>query len=566
MYAANQALDTFVFVRSDLDPTVLVYRLNLNDSGGITVTDPTALELSSVAGLTGSAGVSAIHLGMVEIKGSLNDALQRALFFNMTTLHKDLSVKQRLHVTSANEDSLPELATPTWKRDLTKSVRNVSDDDFIADDEDDDETRTRTLSVEPVSNFAMRLREQTQSDPRDWTVHYEHTVRRLNNVDVTDVTDIDEVLEVVQETLTKSEVDKSLPFGIFRELAEGEITLQDIESVSARLEKLLSDHTGALTGATYKDDAEHEDHGPQLTLRSMTLPSTLRIPGNDPSDRLRATVENILETWTPPATAKISEIVRHSRAQLARRMAIEVCLASLTIRLEDPATEQPPQSQSQTETQSQAGELPVRPGAPPSSRTTPSLYLEASSQESSSRLPTPSDSASTSAVTSPNPALARLSRYTTFTGQPSPPPLPRRLNRVLAHWTLGADPTTYDWASASRHFSRRDVEEGAEGEELTEKERARLQRRTERYVRRQRREAEETQRMQVLSSQVPEIARGGDLRNLQDLPQPGRLARAGSQLGSEGQSQSQGQAVASQVLPGRYGGRPAKKKRRKSGF
>ena len=565
MYAANQALDTFVFVRSDLDPTVLVYRLNLNDSGGIPVTDPTALELSSVAGLTGSAGVSAIHLGMVEIKGSLNDALQRALFFNMTTLHKDLSVKQTLHVTSANEDSLPELATPTWKRDLTKSVRNVSDDDFIVDDEHLDETQTETLSVEPFSNFAMRLREQAQADPRDWTVQYDHAVRCLNNVDVTDVTDVDEILEIVQETLRTSEVDKTLPFGIVRELAEGEMTCQDIESVSARLEKLLSDHAGSLTGVTYKIEAEHEGQGPQLTLRSMMLPSTLQIPGNDPSDRLRATVEHILETWTPPAIVNLSEIVRHSRAQLARRMAIEVCLASLIIRLEDSATEQLPLSQSQTGTQSQAWELPVRPGAPPSSRTTPSLYLEASSQESSSRLPTPSDSASTSAVTSPNPALARLSRYTTFTSAPSAPPLPRRLNRVLAHWTLSADPTTYDWASASRHFSRRDAEEG-EGEELTAKERARLQRRTERYVRRQRREAEETQRMQVLSSQVPEIARGGDLRNLQDLPQPGRLARAGSQLGSEGQSQSQGQAVASQVLPGRYGGRPAKKKRRKSGF
>ena len=555
-----------VFIRSDLDPTVLIYRLNLKGRSGITVADPTALELSSVAGLTGPAGLSAIHLGIVDIKDSFNVAVQRALFFNMTTLHKDLSLGQTLHVKSATEDSVPKLTAPTWERDLTKSVRNVSDDDFIADDEDIDETQTETLSVEPISNFAMRMREQAQADPRDWTVQYDHVVRRLNNVDVTDVTDIDELLEVVQETLRKSEVDKTLPFGIVRELAEGEITLQDIESVSARLEKLLSNHAGSVTGATYKEEAEHEDQGPQLTLRSMTLPSTLRIPGNDPSDRLRATVENILETWTPPATAKISEIVRHSRAQLARRMAIEVCLASLIIRLEDSATEQLPLSQSQTGTQSQAWELPVRPGAPPSSRTTPSLYLEASSQESSSRLPTPSDSASTSAVTSPNPALARLSRYTTFTGQPSPAPLPRRLNRVLAHWTLGADPTTYDWASASRHFSRRDAEEGAEGEELTEKERARLQRRTERYVRRQRREAEETQRMQVLSSQVPEIARGGNL----NLPQPGRLARAGSQLGgesqSQSQSQSQGQAVASQVLPGRYGGRPAKKKRRKSGF
>jgi RNA polymerase I-specific transcription initiation factor RRN6 len=548
-----------------VDPAVLVYRLNLKASSGITIADPTILGSSSTGNPTDSTGVSALQISAVDTKGSFNVALQRALFFNMATLHKDLSLKQTLHVTSATEDSLPELTPPTWERDLTKSVHIVSDDDFIVDDEDVDETQTETLSVEPVSNFAMRLREQAQADPRDWTVQYDHAVRRLNNVDVTDVTDIDEVLEVVQETLRESEVDKTLPFGIVRELAEGEITLQDIESVSARLEKLLSDHAGSLTGVTYKDEAKCEDQGPQLTLRSMMLPSTLRIPGNNPSDRLRATVENILETWTPPATVNLSEIVRHSRAQLARRMGIEVCLASLIIRLEDPTTEQLPQNQSQKESQSQAWELPVRPGASPSSRTTPSLYFEASSQLGSSRLPTPSDSASVSGVTGSDPAIARLGRYTTFAGKPSLAPLPRRLNRVLAHWTIGADPASYDWASASRHFSRREDEE-AEGEELTEKERARLQRRTERYVRRQRREAEETQRMQLLSSQVPEIVSGS---------QPGRLVGATSQLGvsggeSQSQSQNQGrsqpQAVASQVLPGRHGGRPPKKKKRKSGF
>jgi hypothetical protein len=89
-----------------------------------------------------------------------------------------------------------------------------------------------------------------------------------------------------------------------------------------------------------------------------------------------------------------------------------------------------------------------------------------------------------------------------------------------------------------------------------------MQRRTERYVRRQRREAEETARLQLLSSQAPEIVVGS---------QPGRLVRALSQhaaggADSQSQSQSQGRLVASQVLTGPHGGRKPAKKKRKSGF
>ena len=509
-----------------------------------------------------SAGVSALHLSVVDMKGSPNDALQRTQFFHVTTLNKDFSVKQTLHVTPASGDRLAELVAPNWESNLTKSVHYVSDDGFIVDDDEIDETHTEIVHVEPISNFAMRLKKQAHENPRDWTVQYEHTVRRLNNVDVADVTDAEEVIEIVQETLKQGGIEKAVPFRLVRELAEGEITLQGIQGVSARLEKLLSDHADSPTRVTAEDEMVQDDLYSRLTLRSMVIPPTLGIPGDGVFNCLRAVIEHVSKIWLPPATHTVSDIVQHSKEQLARRMAIEVCLASLIVRLEDPVAEQLPQSQSQTESQSQAWELPVRPGAPPSTRTTPSLYFEASSQPGSSRLPTPSNSASTAVATASNSAVTRLSRYTTFTGKPSPPPLPRRLNRVLAHWTTSADPSTYDWTSASRLFSRRDADEEAECEELTEKERARLQRRTERHLRRQRREAEETQRMQLLSNQAPEIVSGS---------QPGRLVRATSRLGVSGgenqsQSQSQGQqAVTSQVLPGRHGGRPPKKKR-KSGF
>lgn len=560
---ANHTIDTFVFLRSDIDPAILVYRFDFADSSSIAIADPSDIVLS----LPGTAGVSTLQTSVIETKGGSIDAFQHAQFFNVTTLHKDFSVQQTLYVASAAGYLTPELVPPTWQRDLTKSIHKVSEDDFVVDDEEHDETHTELLNTEPASNFAKRLKGQQHATIRDWTVNYEHTVQHLNELDVSDVTDIDEVLEIVQETLKNSGVDNHPPFGIIRELAEGEITLQDIDSISTRLERLLSDHNASQTRPLLNDEIEHEPQGSRLTLQSVFLPPSLGVSGDGEFGSAKIVFERISKSWLSPATQTISDMVRHSREQLARRVAIEVCLASLMIRREDAAKEELRQSHSQTESQGQAWELPVRPGAPPSNRTTPSLYFDASSQVGSSRLPTPSDSASMSIPTSANSAIARLSRYTAFTGKPSPPSLPRRLNRVLAHWTIGADPASYDWTLASQHISRRDEEE-AEGEELTEKERARLQRRTERYVRRQRREAEETQRMQLLSSQAPEIVSGS---------QPGQLVRAASQLGvsggesqSQSQSQSQGrskpQAVASQVLPGRHGGRPPKKKKRKSGF
>ena len=92
-----------------------------------------------------------------------------------------------------------------------------------------------------------------------------------------------------------------------------------------------------------------------------------------------------------------------------------------------------------------------------------------------------------------------------------------------------------------------------------------MQRRAERHIRRQRKEAAASQAAQMASSQAPEIAISAS------QPQVGRVGKMESQpVGVTASSQSQGLGFgapsASQVVPGRFGGRPPAKKKRKQGF
>jgi RNA polymerase I-specific transcription initiation factor RRN6 len=103
-------------------------------------------------------------------------------------------------------------------------------------------------------------------------------------------------------------------------------------------------------------------------------------------------------------------------------------------------------------------------------------------------------------------------------------------------------------------------EETEADNDLTEKERAQMQKRALRHIKRQRKEAAASQAQQLASSQAPAILTAS---------QPERASTMGSArnlvIGSS-QSNGMGVAAASQVMPGRFGGKPPPRKKRKSGF
>jgi RNA polymerase I-specific transcription initiation factor RRN6 len=123
------------------------------------------------------------------------------------------------------------------------------------------------------------------------------------------------------------------------------------------------------------------------------------------------------------------------------------------------------------------------------------------------------------------------------------------------HWQVGEDPSTYDW-QATTHSVREKLQ--VEDEASTAR-RAKLQRKAERHLKRQRRE---TQAMRQKAESQPTLIRQTGLRS-----SPGPAFPSSSQAPTQSQVANR-IVVASQVERGMHGGRSvvAKKKKRVSGF
>ena len=201
------------------------------------------------------------------------------------------------------------------------------------------------------------------------------------------------------------------------------------------------------------------------------------------------------------------------------------------------------------------------------------------SSQLQSSFPTPSPTASPSLTTatslSSHPStlasneFQRLQRYTTFSSEKiTPAPLPRNLANKLAHWSEGGNPDEYDWLTTQR---KQEKEAEEHDEDLGPKERARLKKRAERHLRKQRRETEKAQFMNVASSQAPEILSASQPAAVFRTPHRplkttiGHASQGAQPLSSSQPAQSQAQQFpASQILPGKFGGAPPKKKRKRN--
>jgi RNA polymerase I-specific transcription initiation factor RRN6 len=160
----------------------------------------------------------------------------------------------------------------------------------------------------------------------------------------------------------------------------------------------------------------------------------------------------------------------------------------------------------------------------------------------------------------------------------TPTIIPPNVSKLLSHWQPGIDPSTYDWEATERVLQTETPDETSQ--ELREKERKKKERRE----KRQRREDELLRAKSQTSSQsifaqpaFPRSSPGpmfGGMASSSQAPIP---------MSSQQPSQSQSQGGVSggfggvysvvpqsQVEPGRFGGRPDKKKKkgksRVSGF
>lgn len=304
-------------------------------------------------------------------------------------------------------------------------------------------------------------------------------------------------------------------------------------------------------------------------LRPIAAQSTLRLPGNEQPSIARL-YDTILEDWIAPLPTQTPVPVRQAKERLARRVAAEVTLASTKLQ---PKEEEHP---------------PTRSSAPASLPVLPSKPVD----PSSSSLPTPPQSSvppssplfpETLRSNTSDP-LSRLRKHLKIDDNSSRTPtiLPPSVSELLSHWQLGTDPSTYDWEATERAI-RPDAND-EESQEQREEERKKRERRE----RRQRREDERLRAKTLASSQstfaqpaFPRSSPGptiGGMAPSSQVPVPTSSQmpslvhnRGGSQGGVFGGFGGINSMVPqSQVEPGKFGGRPDKKKKkgksRVSGF
>jgi len=584
----NVYSDLTVILRSAISPTLLSYRLILDDLEKAILHDPMQFELQPHGnGSTNTGDIVDLHFQSIAIaekrSTDVNDTLLGRLreegcrFVILTAFGKDLAISTSLHLSHQPEQRKLDLTSLTWKSKLLGTSSKIKDN-FVVDDEPI-AVDTLELTHAPVAKY---VRERKQRAERlfgqQWTLHYQRTASKVEK-HAMKVHNVDDVLTQTQEMLEQTPEHGFNPMRTLLEVSAGEITMSDLDSASAQITRLIE--MVPLPRSQLPGEMDDNDYSTRIFLRPIEgIPLTgLPLTDHD-AGSIAPLYDTIISHWITPLHSKVPGRIRLAKEQLARRLTAELTLAGHVFCVED-IEEQPESQQDAKPTQeSQSWDLPMHLAS--SQAYNP--YASQLQSQSQSVLPTPSPTgtpsvttASSRATTFSSAEVSNLMKFTTFT-KSTPSALPRNLTKLLAHWTPGTDPEAYDWITTSRSISQRTREEEADSQ-LTEKQRARAHRKAERYIRRQRKEAEASQMQMMASSQMPELVVSAS----QPLPhqstrKPAAAASAFSQpQGKSGpappafggvlnSSQHMGPGAASQAVPGRFGGRPPVKKKRKQGF
>ncbi|KAI7319628.1 hypothetical protein KC315_g9676 [Hortaea werneckii] len=552
--------DLIVLLHSKTDPATLKFEFHVNDDGTLTANNPSFADFPNHHH---GFYLSRIMRKKKESEDEDGSALQlessATEFYNSFALDHALCLRRQLLSAYSHSKSGHRVTPPTWKARLpAKSSTRLPKEEFVLDDEEnvvEDEPR----KTGPTSAFVLHRKVlATRPNRSGWTVPFEFTAQNLNKR-LSELS-LDIFVNASTNVLRQQDPDTVIPSQTLRDLRDGAVTVGDIEAMSSQLQNLAV--AGVKTQGT-KSEAP-EEHSLQLVLRHVRNHTVSSSQAEASELNLADVYNQMIDDYISPLPSTISGRTRLAKENIMRSAAADVALASRFIRAEE--REQP--TQEVQESQQQNWELPVRFGADvASSQLLPSsqAYDSSSQVQHSQRsiLPTPSPSATPSVTTASSrtsifaPEASRLARVTSFS-KPTPSALPRSLRNVLAHWPPDEDPDNYDWMKTSRRI--RHADEAFEDEAgMTEKERLRLQRRAERHIRRQRKEAAASQAAQIASSQAPEIAISAS------QPRADKVESQPVGLAASSQIQDRGVPSTSQMVPGRFGGRPAKKKR-KQGF
>jgi len=577
-----------VIIRSALSPTVVTYHLSVDENQAVKLHDPANFNLNlGIAGGMSCANIHEFHLQSASMNEKRSADVDNTLagrlrgdgnrFVAVTVLRTDHSIASALYLNRPSLGPTERCLQPSWRGGLIGTSAKIKDsfvvdDDFVGRDEAE-------RSTEPVARYVKRRRQRANGFQGNvWTVQYKRIAIKVERRPI-EIENVDAVLLRVRDLLGQSPEPGVSPMQTLLELSTGELDMTDMDRFSAEIQRLSTMEHFNLPSTP--DDTDDVDTNTRVVLRPVEHISLLGQQSTIHSgSNIVPTYDAIVSHWISPLSPWVPGRVRLAKEQHARRLAAELALASHVLRVED--IEEPTETQEDTKTtgsQKQSWDLPMHMAS--SQVNNPYASQLQSQSQSQSALPTPSPTGTPSVTTASSRTsvysaeVSHLKKFTTFT-KPTPSTLPRSLTKILNHWTLGSDPSAYDWIATSRTISQQTREEEADSQ-LTEKQRARAHRKAERHIRRQRKEAQASQVQMLASSQMPELvvsasqpqAVGGSARgdgNSKSFAPAGRQVAPPTNFGGMLGSSQMGPTAASQAVAGRFGGRPPAKKKRKQGF
>lgn len=484
--------------------------------------------------------------------GYRDDEIQ---YYCLTSLYNDLSISECFAYKQDRKDPVHALSrqvcsieAPSWTRQYpAKSTTKVSDEDFIVHDSAD-ATVPRPKAPRYSRLFPKRL-SRPKLGSEEWlqwiTVDEDLcdlVEEQLQRGEEKAQETFDSILETIRTRMVVADDEPEPPRGTLLEVAGVSPKIGDVDTASEAFEEVkntfatsrLPEESGRIVIQLASPEMMGLDASP-----SRSSDTNLQQPSED-DGRVHLALSNVygrmLEQWLSPLPSNIPARHRFGSARTAKNIAAELCLACARADLQEHPPAEPEYLPLENEIASQLSgpsSYPRLATALPTPEATPSLQ---------------SASFSTSTLSLQDPTQKYLSQYLHI-GQPLP--LPTGVtSRLQAHWTLGADPDTYNYTATNLALQEADESEGGG---LSAKQRARLKRRAEKHLQRQRRET-----AKAASSSQP-------IPSLRIMSSPGPPA-IGPGVASSQMVSSQ-MLMASQVVPGAFGGRPAKRRKaRQAGF
>ncbi|KAF8863503.1 hypothetical protein BDZ45DRAFT_722283 [Acephala macrosclerotiorum] len=433
--------------------------------------------------------------------------------------------------------------TSRVRKSVNRFGSRIAEESFIVQDgmeEEDDLDRIQRDSLE--HDMQIMLLDEWQDDLR-FRINWRRVYRRIFGLDLGEklpapkaIPTMAELFVRVSDHIRHGMEDNELATSTFAEMSGFEVLSEDIEEAAQALRQFFR-------SLELEPDSEAAT---TLVVSNLAMSARSHLPNSEIpgySD-LSTLYDQMAEYWMTSLPPNVSNWARVARYRVIRQLAIDVCLSSVGISIENKLVSAagPPQ-----EGEDDRLSLPTLGRDSRFGRDTSPTYFSSQlatipDREVDHRLPTPAKTpslyshATSASDLKEDPTISRLRQYAPSIKAESD----IGSSRLRSEWKPGADPYEYSYQEAQK--ARAAAESGDESEHRNSKEEARRRRRTEKFLRQERSRAVEAaaQSMFKPSGSQPAVSRHfASSQTVDDVPmtQP-ELGTFGSRVGQKAKKKS----------------------------